>query len=208
MNDRPKPVKKTRETRLQAAMSKKKKSQRVQHGIPSEDSEEPEGSPRVAAFYSFSMKDIDGKPISLSSYQGKVLLLVNVASLCGNTPQYSGLQTLYEKYRSQGLEILGFPANDFGSEEPGSNAEIKQFCSSKYQVSFPLFSKIEVTGKNMHPLYRHLTGESGFPGAVEWNFGKFLVSRDGEVLARFSPDAEPLDSEVVEGVEAALGEST
>src|SRR2546422_773596 len=130
-------------------MSKKKKTQRA---IPSDDIDELAGPSKAAGLYSFSVKDIDGKPVKLSSYKGKVLLLVNVASLCGNTPQYAGLQELYEKYRGQGLEILAFPANDFGKEEPGSDAEIKEFCRSTYRVSFPLFSKIEVTGAKMHPL--------------------------------------------------------
>lgn len=190
-------------------MSKKKKSKRANHAVLLDDSEDMEGLPlgagSIAGLYSFTMKDIDGKPIKLSAYKGKVLILVNVASLCGNTPQYSGLQALYEKYQSKGFEVLGFPANDFGREEPGSDAEIKEFCSSKYQVSFPLFSKIEVAGKNMHPLYKYLTSKTEFPGDVEWNFGKFLVGRDGEVLARFAPDIQPLDEELIEEVEVALG---
>jgi glutathione peroxidase len=206
--DRPKPIKKTRESRLQAAMSKKKKSKRAMHGVMLEDSEDLDLAPKAAGagagLHSFTMKDIDGKPVKLAAFKGKVLLVVNVASLCGNTPQYAGLQSLYDRYRDQGFEILAFPSNDFGKEEPGSDAEIKQFCSSKYQVAFPLFSKIEVTGKGIHPLYRHLCDEGEFPGPVTWNFEKFLVGRDGEVLERFSPDTQPQDEELVQALEEAL----
>jgi glutathione peroxidase len=155
-------------------------------------------------FYSFTMNNIEGQPVSLGRYQGKALLLVNVASLCGYTTQYKGLQQLYEKYQGRGLEILGFPANDFAKEEPGTDAEIRQFCSSKYQVSFPLFSKIEVTGPNMHPLYKYLTSQSNFKGDVEWNFGKFLLDRQGEVVARFKPRTEPDDVNLLKVLEQTL----
>jgi glutathione peroxidase len=206
--DRPKPIKKTRESRLQAAMSKKKKSKRAMHSALMDDPEEMELLPKAAGagagFHAFTMKDIDGKPVKLGLYKGKVLLVVNVASLCGNTPQYGGLQALYEKYKEQGLVVLGFPSNDFGKEEPGSDAEIKQFCSSKYQVSFPLFSKIDVIGRNIHPLYRHLCDEGELPGPVTWNFEKFLVGRDGEMLGRFTPDTQPEDPELCEAIEEAL----
>ena len=151
------------------------------------------------------LKDIDGKETSLKAHQGKVLLLVNVASECGSTPQYQGLQALYEKYKDQGLVVCAFPSNDFGGQEPGTNAEIKNFCSSQYKVTFPLYDKLHVTGPEQHPLYAGLTGKDGaFPGDVEWNFGKFLVGRDGKPLKRIDPGTEPTDAEVVSAIEAAL----
>ncbi|MEY4484421.1 MAG: hypothetical protein RL693_1873 [Verrucomicrobiota bacterium] len=151
------------------------------------------------------LKDIEGKATSLKAYQGKVLLLVNVASECGNTPQYEGLQALYEKYKDKGLVVLGFPCNDFGAQEPGSNEEIKQFCTAKYKVTFPMFDKIHVKGEEQHPLYAALTGTSGaFPGNVTWNFGKFLIGRDGKPLKRIDPGTEPTDAEVVKAIEEAL----
>ena len=154
----------------------------------------------------FTMKDIAGKEISLRSFEGKVLLIVNVASKCGLTPQYEGLQSLYDRYKEKGLEILGFPANDFLWQEPGSDAEIQQFCSTKYSVTFPLFSKITVKGKDIHPLYDYLTNPqtSKFPGTISWNFAKFLLDRKGNVINRFAPKMEPLSPEVTAAVEAAL----
>jgi len=156
--------------------------------------------------YSVPLKDIDGKPTSLKPYAGKVLLIVNVASLCGNTPQYKGLEALWRKYKDEGLVVLGFPCNDFGEQEPGSNSEIKTFCSSNYEVTFPLFDKLHVKGPDQHPLYVELCGDkSPFPGLVQWNFGKFLISRDGRVVARFDPEVEPETNEVTAAVKAALG---
>ena len=154
--------------------------------------------------YSFSAKDIHGKETSLESFKGKALLIVNVASQCGHTPQYKGLEETYKKYHSQGFEVLGFPANNFGAQEPGSDAEIESFCSANYGVSFPLFSKISAVGADMHPLYRYLSTESPFPGDVTWNFAKFLVNRQGEVVARFSPKALPESPEVQEAIQKAL----
>ncbi len=157
----------------------------------------------------FHVKDIDGKPVDLSAFQGKVLLVVNTASQCGLTPQYKDLESVYEKYKGQGLEILAFPANEFGKQEPGSNEEIKQFCSSKYKVSFPLFSKIVVKGKGIHPLYDFLTSESTnpkFAGEIPWNFTKFLVNRKGEVIARFEPRVKPSAESVTGAIEKALTE--
>jgi glutathione peroxidase len=152
------------------------------------------------------VKDIDGKDTSLKAYTGKVLLIVNVASECGNTPQYAGLQALYEKNKDAGLVVLGFPCNDFGAQEPGSNAEIKTFCTSRYRVTFPMFDKLHVKGSEQHPLYAALTGSSGaFPGDVTWNFGKFLIGRDGKPLRRFEPETEPEDAELVKAVQQALG---
>jgi glutathione peroxidase len=154
--------------------------------------------------YDFTLNDIDGKPVSLSQFRGKVLLLVNTASFCGNTPQYTDLEKMYELYREKGFEILAFPANNFGQQEPGTNAEIKTFCYTKYSLSFPLFSKISVKGSDKHPLYRYLTDQSPFPGEVEWNFQKYLVDRSGKIVARYHHRTTPLSDEVVRGVEAAL----
>ncbi len=159
----------------------------------------------AAGLYDIPLKDIDGKESSLKAYQGKVLLIVNVASKCGLTPQYTALQSLYAKYKDQGLVVLGFPCNQFGGQEPGTNEEIKQFCSGKYDVSFPLFDKIEVNGPNRHPLYVALAGsESPFPGDIKWNFNKFLIGRDGKILNRFEPQTKPDSPEVLKALEAAL----
>jgi len=151
------------------------------------------------------LKDIDGKEASLKPYDGKVILIVNVASKCGNTPQYSALEALYKKYKDQGLVVVGFPCNQFGKQEPGTSEEIKQFCSAKYNVTFPLFEKIDVNGANRHPLYVLLAGEtSPFPGDIKWNFAKFLVSRDGKIVGRFDPKLKPDAPEFVQAVEVAL----
>jgi glutathione peroxidase len=154
--------------------------------------------------YDFTLNDIDGKPISLDQFRGKVLLLVNTASFCGNTPQYTDLEKMYEQYREKGLEILAFPANNFGQQEPGTNEEIKAFCHTKYSLSFPLFSKISVKGNDKHPLYRYLTEQSPFPGEVEWNFQKYLVDRSGKIVARYHHRTKPLAPEVVQDVERVL----
>lgn len=158
-------------------------------------------APRV---YEFTLKDIDGKPVSLEQFKGKVLLLVNTASFCGNTPQYGGLQTLYEQHKDKGFEILAFPANNFGEQEPGTNEEIKSFCYTKYALTFPLFGKISVKGADQHPLYRYLTEQSPFPGEVEWNFQKYLVDRKGNVIARYHHRTKPLSDEIVNGITQAL----
>ncbi|MFN8589461.1 MAG: glutathione peroxidase [Candidatus Eisenbacteria bacterium] len=154
--------------------------------------------------HSFEVRTIDGKKVSLSQYRGKVVLVVNTASKCGLTPQYEGLETLYEKYRAQGFEILAFPANDFLGQEPGTNEEIQEFCSTRYAVKFPLFSKIAVKGKAQAPLYQWLTKDSGFPGDIEWNFAKFLVGPDGKVVARFHPKTKPLDPQVTGAIDSLL----
>ncbi len=161
---------------------------------------------RSTSVYDFTLKDIDGNLLPLQQFHGKVLLLVNTASFCGNTPQYEALQTMYEQYREQGLEILAFPANNFGRQEPGTNTEIKNFCYTKYSLTFPLFSKISVKGDDKHPLYRYLTEDSPFPGEVEWNFQKYLVDRKGNVVARYRPRTEPLSSEIVQDLETALSQ--
>jgi glutathione peroxidase len=161
--------------------------------------------PVQSPIYEVPLKDIDGKEVRLKRFEGKVLLLVNVASKCGLTPQYSGLEALQEKYQDQGFTVLGFPCNDFAGQEPGSNEEIKQFCSSKYKVTFPLFDKLHVKGKEQHPLYLALTGkDSPFPGEIKWNFGKFLIGRDGKILKRFEPTTQPNATELVQAIESAL----
>jgi glutathione peroxidase len=155
--------------------------------------------------YDIPLKDINGKPASLKDYKGKVILVVNVASQCGLTPQYKQLEALQQKYKDKGFTVLGFPCNQFGGQEPGSNEEIKEFCTSKYSVSFPLFDKLEVKGPNQHPLYKALSGKEGaFPGDVKWNFGKFLVGRDGKPLKRFEPAIKPDAPEVVQALEEAI----
>ena len=151
------------------------------------------------------LKDIDGKDSSLGAYQGKVRLVVNVASRCGLTPQYKTLEELHRKYKDKGFTILGFPCNDFGAQEPGSHEEIKRFCSEKYEVTFPMFSKLHVKGAEQHPLYAALTGkDSPFPGEIKWNFGKFLIGKDGRILKRFEPQTKPDAPEVVAAIESAL----
>ncbi len=156
----------------------------------------------------FSAKSIEGNERKLSDFDGDVCLLVNVASECGLTPQYDGLQRLYSRYRDSGFEILGFPCNQFGGQEPGSDGEIHEFCSTNYGVEFPLFGKIDVNGDHRHSLYRWLTGEEASPdGAsdIAWNFAKFLIGRDGTLIARFAPAVEPCSSEVTSRIEEALG---
>jgi glutathione peroxidase len=151
------------------------------------------------------IKDINGKETSLKAFEGQVLLVVNVASKCGYTPQYKALESTYRKYKDQGFAVLGFPCNDFGAQEPGSNDEIKQFCSTKYNVTFPLFDKVHVKGPEQHPLYAALTGKSSpFPGNIKWNFGKFVIGKDGKIVKRFDSGAEPDSPEVTKAIEAAL----
>ena len=159
---------------------------------------------QATSIFDFTLNDIDGKPVSLSQFRGKTLLLVNTASFCGNTPQYADLQTMYERYRSKGFEILAFPANNFGQQEPGTNEDIKGFCLTKYSLTFPLFSKISVKGSDKHPLYRYLTEESPFPGEVEWNFQKYLVDSNGTVVARYHHRTKPMSDEVLRDVERTL----
>ncbi len=155
--------------------------------------------------YEVPLKDIDGKETSLKSYQGKVMLIVNVASKCGNTPQYTQLEQLNQEFSKLGLAVLGFPCNDFGKQEPGSNEEIKEFCSTKYKVSFPMFDKVVCKGPEKSPIYQVLSGpDSPFPGDVKWNFGKFLVGKDGKILKRFEPKVKPDAPEVIEAIKEAL----
>jgi glutathione peroxidase len=166
------------------------------------------GDSKVPAVLAFKMKGIDGKDVDLSQYQGKVVLFVNVASQCGYTPQYKGLQALYEKYKDQGLVIVGVPANDFGSQEPGTDAEIAKFCESKYGVTFPMLAKVStIKGDKKVPLYKYLTSKDTdpkFSGEVQWNFTKFLIGRSGEIVNRFEPGVKPESDKLTKAVEAEL----
>jgi len=158
--------------------------------------------------YDFKVKTIDGKEASLAEYKGKALIIVNTASECGFTPQYAGLEALYEKYKARGLVVLAFPSNDFGGQEPGSNAEIKRFCELKYKTTFPLFEKIDVKGDSAAPLYKYLTSLPGKQGGpVTWNFNKFLVSPDGTVLEHFDSRTDPTGATLTQKVEAILPKS-
>lgn len=161
----------------------------------------------MQGIHEFTLKDIDGQDVVLADYQGQVLLVVNVASKCGFTRQYAGLEKLYQKYKEQGFTVLGFPANNFMGQEPGTDAEIKTFCSLNYGVSFPMFSKISVKGKTIHPLYAYLTSKAQHPeygGAITWNFNKFLIGKDGQVIGRFGSRTEPEDPELAAAIEKAL----
>jgi len=162
---------------------------------------------KVAPALDFKMKSLDGKDVDLSKYQGKVVLMVNTASKCGLTPQYEQLEALHEKYADKGLAILGFPANEFGKQEPGTDSEIGEFCQKNYGVKFDMFSKVVVKGDGQCPLYQFLTSKDTnpkFAGPIKWNFEKFLINRDGEVVARFAPPVVPDSDEVVAAIEAEL----
>lgn len=159
----------------------------------------------ASSVFDITVKDIKGADAPLSAYRGKVLLVVNVASKCGYTKQYAGLEALYANYKDQGLVVLGFPCNQFGGQEPGTEEEIAEFCSTKFNVQFPLFAKIEVNGPGRAPLYTFLSGEGAkFPGKIGWNFNKFLVGRDGQVIARYESKVAPESVELIKAVEAAL----
>ncbi len=149
-------------------------------------------------------ESIDGKKISLKDWQGKVVLIVNVASKCGNTPQYSGLEKLYQTYKDKGLVVVGFPANNFGGQEPGTNEEILNFCRTNYDVTFPMMSKVSVKGDDKHPLFVYLTEKSSLPGEIQWNFSKFLLDKRGNLVARYSSQVKPDDKELVEKIESLL----
>ena len=165
----------------------------------------PQEAPAVNSVLNLTMNSLDGKPVNLSKYQGNVVLIVNVASECGYTPQYEGLQALHKKYAGRGLRILGFPSNDFGAQEPGTNSQIADFCKKNYGVEFDMFSKITVLGTGQAPLYKTLTSTPGFSGNVEWNFEKFLIGRDGKVAGRYKSPVEPLSAEMTKAIESALG---
>ncbi len=161
----------------------------------------------ASSVYDFTLPSIDGQETPLASYKGKVALVVNVASRCGYTPQYTALESVYEKYKGEGLVILGFPANNFMGQEPGTNQEIKTFCTRTYHVSFPMFSKISVKGADKAPLYQYLTSKDQNPqtgGEIKWNFTKFLIGRDGTIVARFEPGVTPDSPEVTAAIEKAL----
>jgi len=161
----------------------------------------------MSSIYDFKMKQIEGTETALSEYKGKALLIVNVASRCGFTPQYAGLQKLYETYKERGLIVLGFPANNFLFQEPGSNKEIAEFCSLKFHVTFPMFEKISVKGSDIHPLYKFLTDKTTNPefgGDISWNFNKFLIGRDGHILNRFGSRTTPDDKDLIAAIEKAL----
>ena len=162
------------------------------------------GSFAASSVHDFTLKSIDGKDAPLSSYKGKVLLLVNVASQCGYTPQYAGLQSLYTKFKDQGLVIVGVPANNFGGQEPGTDAEIKTFCSRNYGVTFPMMSKVSVKGADITPLYSYLIATPGMTGDIQWNFTKFVVGKDGKPVARFGSSTKPDAPELVKAIETAL----
>ena len=167
----------------------------------------PSAPPPQKSMYEFTMKDIDGKDAKLDAYKGKVVMIVNTASKCGLTPQYEGLQNLYDKYKDKGFVVLGFPANNFMGQEPGTEKEIKDFCNLKYNVTFPMFSKISVKGADQHPFYTFLTNEKsnpGFEGDITWNFEKFLADKNGKIIARFNPKTTPDSPEVVAAIEKAL----
>lgn len=164
-------------------------------------------SKKPTSIYDFEMKNIDGKPVKLSDYKGKVVMIVNTASYCGNTPQYANLEKIYNTYKDKGFAILAFPANEFGKQEPGTNPEIKDFCNTKYHVTFDLFSKIVVKGEGQHPLYAYLTSKEANPKTarpIEWNFAKFLISKDGKVVNRFPAKQKPDEKPVIEAIEAEL----
>lgn len=164
-----------------------------------------QAAPMAKTIYDFSVTDIDGHKVSLKKFKGKVLVVVNVASKCGNTPQYAGLEKMYTDQKKNGLVVLGFPANNFGSQEPGTNAEIKEFCSLTYSVNFPMFSKISVKGEDEADLYKWLVANSDRPNEdVEWNFAKFVIGRDGKVFKRIKPQVKPDTAEVQEAVNQAL----
>jgi glutathione peroxidase len=161
----------------------------------------------VPAVLDYKMKALDGNEVDLARYQGKVILIVNTASRCGFTPQYKGLEALHEKYADQGLVVLGVPSNDFGAQEPGSNAEIADFCQKNYGVKFDMLSKVPVKGKDQAPLYKYLTSKDTdpqFSGPIKWNFTKFLISRQGQIVARFEPNVKPDSEKVTQAIETEL----
>ena len=168
---------------------------------------EPSKEPASPSALDFKVQDINGKEVDLSQYKGNVVLIINVASKCGNTPQYKGMEAMYKKYAEQGFVILGFPANNYGHQEPGTDAEIKTFCTSKFDVTFPMMSKISTMGDDKAPIFKFLTEKptaGDFAGEVEWNFTKFLVDRNGSLIARFGNKIKPEDPQVTDEVEKAL----
>ena len=168
----------------------------------------PTAPVNASSVYDFTMKDIDGNDVKLDAFRGRLIMIVNTASKCGYTPQYEGLEAIYKKYKDRGFVILGFPANNFMGQEPGTEKEIKEFCTLKYNVTFPMFSKISVTGRDQHPLYGFLTNKATNPefgGEISWNFNKFLIGKDGKVVGRFATAVNPEDASVVAAIENQLG---
>jgi len=162
----------------------------------------------ASSVYDFTMKDIDGNDVKLDAFKGRVIMIVNTASKCGYTPQYEGLEAIYKKYKDRGFVVLGFPANNFMGQEPGTEKEIKEFCTLKYNVTFPMFAKISVTGRDQHPLYGFLTNKATNPefgGEISWNFNKFLIGKDGKVIGRFATAIKPEDASVIAAIETQLG---
>ena len=197
------PVKQAKQTKPaeKKSKSKKKTTQKVNHAKKTK-----EAKTKMPALH-FKMKDINGKEQDLQQYHGNVIMMINVASKCGLTPQYEGLEKLYEKYKDKGFVILGFPANNFLKQEPGTDKEIKAFCTKNYGVTFPMFSKVSVKGKDMCDLYKYLTDKKAghkFGGTIQWNFDKFIINRDGEIVARFSPRTTPEDKKLVAEIEKEL----
>ena len=166
---------------------------------------EKEAGSIAREYLSYEFLTITGDTVSLSDYAGKVILIVNTASKCGYTPQYEGLEKLYRKYKDEGFLVLGFPANNFGNQEPGSNEQIRGFCTSRFDVTFPMMSKISVKGEDKHPLYVYLTEKSNLPGEITWNFNKFLLDKNGVLAARYESRTKPLDKELVAEIERLLG---
>jgi glutathione peroxidase len=175
-------------------------------GTPEKAPEKKDAAPASPYVLGYTMKDIDGKDVDLSQYKGKVILFVNVASKCGYTPQYLGLEKLYKEKAAKGFVILGFPANNFGEQEPGSDAEIKSFCSSKYNVTFPMFSKVSVRGEDAHPLYKQIASQpKPIGGDPQWNFTKYLIDKNGNVVGRFDPKVKPDDATMNRRIDELLG---
>ena len=179
----------------------------IVRGRPTSVGEASTKEKEVKSIYDFALKDINGKEVKLDQFRGKVALIVNTASKCGYTPQYEGLQKIYDQHKDQGFIVLGFPANNFKGQEPGTDEEIKEFCSLRYNVTFPMFAKISVGGEDKHPLYKYLTEKETnpqFAGEIKWNFNKFLVDKNGRIIARFDSGDKPESDKVVQAIEQAL----
>ena len=174
----------------------------AQTAAPTSNSDAGEKSMETQNYLTIPFKTITGNDSTLSAFKGKVVLVVNTASECGFTPQYEGLEKLYEKYKDRGLVVVGFPANNFGHQEPGTNEQIAKFCSTKYSVTFPMMSKVSVKGADIHPLFRYLTEQSPIPGEIKWNFSKFLLDKNGKLVARYLSEITPLDSGLTSRIES------
>lgn len=194
-------------SQAQVSALKKQLAQMMAQPPQTQAAAQPKEKKPVPAVLNFTLKNLEGKDVNLSQYAGQAVMIVNTASKCGNTPQYEGLQKLYDKYKAQGFVILGFPSNDFNGQEPGSDADIAAFCHQNYGVSFPMFSKVQVKGEGKTPLYEFLTSEKtnpDSPGEIDWNFAKFIIGRDGKIAARFKASVKPETPEVTAAIEKAL----